>query len=63
MLEPGKYVVHIEVDTERASQSFDVVTGETSPAPNYSLTVISSVDDKGCPVVKDDSQVGGGGVY
>lgn len=45
-LQPGKYLVVLQLQPEACQQWVDPMTGATEPAPNWQLLLLPSVDEK-----------------
>ncbi|WIA12128.1 hypothetical protein OEZ85_012201 [Tetradesmus obliquus] len=54
-LQPGKYLVVLQLQPGVCQQWVDPVTGATEPAPSWQLSLLPSADEKACPIVKDDA--------
>jgi hypothetical protein len=45
-LQPGKYLVVLQLQPEACQQWVDPVTGATDPAPSWQLSLLPSADEK-----------------
>lgn len=46
LLQPGKYLLVLQLQTDACQQWVDVLSGVTDPAPNWQLLLLPSADEK-----------------